>query len=87
MSEIEFQPFPKIARFNRTTIVTEKLDGTNASIFIADDLQTIRFASRTKWITPEDDNHGFAKWATATAPAATCSAIGSLRGERGNATP
>ncbi len=31
---MEFTPFPKIARWNRDTIITEKLDGTNAQIFI-----------------------------------------------------
>ena len=30
----EFQPFPKIARLSRECIITEKIDGTNASIFI-----------------------------------------------------
>jgi hypothetical protein len=33
-----FTPFPKIARFNRTVIVTEKIDGTNASIEIVQNL-------------------------------------------------
>lgn len=31
---IEFNPFPKIARLNREIIVTEKIDGTNAQVFI-----------------------------------------------------
>ncbi len=31
---MEFKPFPKIARFNRECIITEKIDGTNAQIFI-----------------------------------------------------
>ncbi len=61
MSEI-FEPFQKIARLLRDCVVTEKLDGTNASIAIADD-GTMRFGSRTRWITPEDDNFGFARWA------------------------
>jgi hypothetical protein len=30
-----FQEFPKIPRLNREVIVTEKIDGTNASVFIA----------------------------------------------------
>ena len=30
----EFQPWPKIARFNRETIITEKIDGTNAAIVV-----------------------------------------------------
>lgn len=31
---MEFQPFPKIARLNRDIVVTEKIDGTNAQIYI-----------------------------------------------------
>lgn len=31
---MEFTPFPKIARWNRDTIITEKIDGTNAQIYI-----------------------------------------------------
>lgn len=57
----EFQGFPKMARLSRECIVTEKLDGTNAQIFIDDDLQVFA-GSRTRWITPQDDNHGFAAW-------------------------
>ena len=57
----EFVPFPKIARLNRVVIVTEKIDGTNASVHIGED-GSIRAASRNRWITPEDDNNGFAKW-------------------------
>jgi len=59
----DFVEFPKMPRLSRECIVTEKLDGTNAQVFITDDGQ-IRFGSRSRWITPEDDNHGFACWAT-----------------------
>ncbi len=62
MSEPEFQPFDKIPRLRRNVIVTEKIDGTNAIVHIADDFTTIRAGSRTRWITPEDDNYGFARW-------------------------
>lgn len=58
----KFESFPKIARLNRNCIITEKLDGTNASIFIGADGQFL-IGSRTRWITPEQDNYGFAKWA------------------------
>lgn len=57
----EFQAFPKIARLNRDCVITEKLDGTNASIFIDEDGEFL-VGSRTRWITPQDDNYGFAKW-------------------------
>ena len=28
----EFEPFPKVPRYNREIVVTEKIDGTNASV-------------------------------------------------------
>ncbi len=62
MSETEFKPFPKIPRFNREVVVTEKIDGTNAGVEISDDGTQIRAASRTRWITPQVDNAGFARW-------------------------
>jgi hypothetical protein len=78
----EFKPFPKMARLSREIIVTEKIDGTNAQIFISEttpeeqgpvsweqqgiiaiiDSLTIRAGSRTRWITPGNDNFGFAAW-------------------------
>lgn len=60
---MEFVPFNKIPRLSRDMVITEKIDGTNATIFIDDDCVTMRTASRKKWITPEDDNYGFARWA------------------------
>lgn len=63
-SEI-FIEFPKMARLSREIIITEKIDGTNAQVWIADDGVTMRTGSRTRWVTPENDNHGFAKWAEA----------------------
>lgn len=59
---LEFKEFPKIFRLSREVIITEKIDGTNASIFISEDGQFL-VGSRTRWITPQDDNHGFARWA------------------------
>jgi hypothetical protein len=73
---VEFKEFPKMARLSRDIIITEKIDGTNASIFIQAEILetgkdkviaevegfTIRAGSRTKWIIPTDDNMGFAKW-------------------------
>lgn len=60
-TDIEYVPWPKISRRNRTVFVTEKIDGTNACVHISED-GVIRAGSRTRWITPEDDNFGFAKW-------------------------
>jgi len=57
----DFQPFPKLARLNREIVITEKLDGTNAQIYIGED-GSIRAGSRNRWITPSDDNYGFARW-------------------------
>ena len=61
---IEFQGFPKIARFMRRIIVTEKIDGTNGCIYIGKDGEFL-VGSRSRWITPENDNFGFAAWAYA----------------------
>lgn len=33
---IEFEPFPKLARLSRGCVVTEKIDGTNAQVIIAE---------------------------------------------------
>jgi hypothetical protein len=73
---MDFQPFNKIPRLNRRCTVTEKIDGTNASVCIVPlsegpaygpeqiviDDHVIFAGSRTRWITPTNDNHGFAKW-------------------------
>jgi hypothetical protein len=58
---IPFKGFPKIPRLSREIIITEKIDGTNGCIYIEDDIFLV--GSRTRWITVENDNHGFAKWA------------------------
>lgn len=58
----DFVEFPKIARYSREVIVTEKIDGTNACVFIRADGEYL-VGSRTRWITPENDNYGFAQWA------------------------
>lgn len=59
---MDFTPFPKVPRLSRDVIVTEKIDGTNASIFIGEDGSFLT-GSRKRWITPEDDNFGFSRWA------------------------
>ena len=61
MTPPAFAPFPSIARLSRDMIVTAKLDGTNAQVFITEDGQ-VYAGSRNRWITPEADNHGFARW-------------------------
>lgn len=60
----KFEAFPKIRRvFKDNMIITEKLDGTNAQVYIHDDGVTMQFGSRNRYITPEKDNYGFASWA------------------------
>lgn len=75
---MEFKEWPKMPRLSRDIIITEKIDGTNSSIFIQDETLetdassevvakfngfTMRTGSRTRWITPKEDNFGFSKWA------------------------
>ena len=61
MEPTEFRAFPKIARLNRDIIITEKIDGTNAAIGVTK--EGVAYAqSRTRIITPENDNFGFAGW-------------------------
>jgi len=75
----KFKPFPKMARLCRECLITEKIDGTNASIYIgpytSEDsncfgiqyTENVAFGmwvgSRNRWLTLADDNFGFAKWA------------------------
>jgi hypothetical protein len=57
----EFIPFPKMARLSRDVVITEKIDGTSGQVLITEDGRVIA-GSRTRYITPEDDNFGFAAW-------------------------
>ena len=59
----EFREFQKIPRLSRDCVITEKIDGTNGCIFIGDDGEFL-VGSRSRWITPAQDNFGFATWAT-----------------------
>jgi hypothetical protein len=61
---MEFKAFQKITRLSRDIIVTEKIDGTNGVIAIGEDGE-FAVGSRSRFITPENDNAGFAKWAYA----------------------
>jgi hypothetical protein len=60
--ESEFKEFPKIFRVSRPCIITEKIDGTNSQVCITEDGQFMT-GSRSRYITPENDNHGFSRWA------------------------
>jgi len=57
----EFKSFSSIPRLSRDVVITEKLDGTNAQIYISEE-GNIHAGSRNRWITPADDNYGFARW-------------------------
>lgn len=59
--ELEFREFQKIPRLFREVVVTEKIDGTNACVVVAED-GCVSAQSRSRIITPKDDNYGFAKW-------------------------
>lgn len=59
---MEFPKFGKIHRLSRDMVITEKLDGTNASIHITEKGEFL-VGSRTRFITPDNDNFGFAAWA------------------------
>jgi hypothetical protein len=62
MSDLsQFESFQKLYRLKRGCIITEKIDGTNAQVCI-DDSGVMRVGSRNRWITPDDDNFGFARW-------------------------
>lgn len=77
---IEFTGFPKMARLSRECIITEKIDGTNAQIRITEGGQML-VGSRTRWITPTDDNYGFAAWAHAHRDELMALGVGSHFGE------
>ncbi len=68
-----FWGFNNIPILSREMRITEKSDGTNAQIFITPDSSPITLpdgrqvpflvGQRTRYIMPEKDNFGFAKWA------------------------
>lgn len=58
---VRFTPFPKIGRLEKDMVVTEKIDGTNAAVVVTED-GLVYAQSRTRVITPEADNFGFAAW-------------------------
>lgn len=57
----EFKEFPKIARLNRECIITEKIDGTNACVVVAED-GGVWAQSRNRLLSHETDPFGFALW-------------------------
>ena len=58
---IWFKAFPKIPRwYNEEVIITEKIDGTNACVAISEDLSVVSAQSRTRLLSIDKDNYGFA---------------------------
>lgn len=64
----KFREWPKIGRLNRDIIVTEKIDGTNAAVVITEDGR-VYAQSRTRVLTPQNDNFGFRAWVNENAEA------------------
>lgn len=65
----EFKEFGKILNIGKLYIsITEKIHGSNAQVYIYPDknnkLQVLA-GSRSRWLTPDDDNYGFAKFVDA----------------------
>jgi hypothetical protein len=61
----EFKKFPKIERYDVVEFtITQKLHGSNAQVYIFETENGLDLlcGSRSRWITPEDDNFGFAKF-------------------------
>lgn len=56
-----FAAFASIPRLRRACVISEKIDGTNAQVYVGEDGRVVA-GSRSRWITPEDDNFGFARW-------------------------
>lgn len=73
-----FESFNKIPRLNRDMVITEKIDGTNAQVLIVPTFEVpegddtpfvaqvgdmlLAAGSRNRYVTPEKDNYGFARW-------------------------
>ena len=57
----EFREFPKMARLNRECLITEKIDGTNGCVVVAEDGE-VYAQSRNRLLLSETDGFGFALW-------------------------
>lgn len=68
MNDIEFKSFGKIEnikKFNSRMVITQKINGTNAQIFIKkrdDGSYCVLAGSRNRWLTVDNDNYGFCAW-------------------------
>ncbi len=62
--DIDFKAWPKIRRVSSGMWrVTEKIDGTNGVLYVPEsEGEPILAGSRSRWLTVEQDNFGFAAW-------------------------
>lgn len=59
--QFEFKSFSEIGKFRGLKcVITEKIHGSNAQIHIIG--KEIKAASRTRYLTIDSDNFGFASW-------------------------
>lgn len=74
MEDNEFKSFHDIIKLSSKVTITEKIHGTNAQVLITEECAGpegdvcetfVRAGSRTRWLTPEHDNFGFALWVEA----------------------
>jgi hypothetical protein len=67
MEVIDWTPFPKIPRWSKGgVIISEKIDGTNASVIVSGDGTKVYAAKRTS-VMHQGDNFGFRAWVEANA--------------------
>lgn len=61
-----FEGFPSISRLSRECMITEKIDGTNAQVYVGED-GVVLAGSRNRWLGLEktEDAFGFARWVKA----------------------
>lgn len=76
----EFVQFPKIPRWSRDIVITEKIDGCNGLIYVDED-GSVTAGSRNKWLLDGDDNHGFAYWVKEHADKLRALGVGRHHGE------
>lgn len=74
----DYPAFGKIPRLHKDVVITEKIDGTNALVRVYGESQipdapagyyhyaqnnmAVAAGSRNRWVSANDDNHGFARW-------------------------
>lgn len=58
---MEFVDFPKIPRYSREVVITEKIDGMNVQLAISLNGE-IQIGTRNGWMLPVDDNEGIGGW-------------------------